>query len=605
MPAQIGWVLLRKEVLQRIAAQLDSESLFNLGRTCRSLNHTVFAFYIGQNQPERGYHGFLAGHLSAPTYHPEGLLTAFRCSLMHHKCLKSVNYGFSATKGFRGVLQDLRELYTIFSRQPREMGAISLYLSQLDHAVKQSSPALCLGYRPTEATFRDRLCSVIDCAVQKGARFLDVWGGFDALQSLTSTDAPGQSGVPMGIRGHHAGPNTSLDEAHLISSSSTVDKTGSRARRHDRRTSRMRNFFSSLSDHLRVPSSGAPVATSSASPAKGHALPPLATLSLQSPSFTTRPSLEDIHIRTDLLFSPAFRLWTLDLLRANAETLNTLKIECSILLHAACHAIFVLSSFPKLRKLEISVAPFLVQQQAEIYADNFASFLSRCQAIEQVVMYCIKPACPSPDVLRGLQMSHITSFSGHPSDVLWILQLPSSAVPNLRQVALTADCHGPQAIPNYLSTNNVLKVLNTDDRDLVVGFRLKAERSLDIWLQDRIAKRELNQCYPLKKIRTLTMEFSWSMHFDDARIETLCKFINTFPNVERVTLDQLLWLNKVGDQGSAEVIKGFRLANFKTVKVNHGPEIVLKTDFESSMSRSLGGIKLESGSKQTPGPPMT
>ena len=130
--------MLRKDLLQKIAVFLDVDSLFELGRTCHELSNIVFTTYVSNRQPQRGYYGINEGirYLSAPTFHPDGLLTAFRCCLTLRRSLKSIAYGFLPPHGFEGLVQDLSDLYTIFVCQPRGMEHICVYLSLFDQASK-------------------------------------------------------------------------------------------------------------------------------------------------------------------------------------------------------------------------------------------------------------------------------------------------------------------------------------------------------------------------------------------------------------------------------------------------------------------------------------
>ena len=62
------------------------------------------------------------------------------------------------------------------------------------------------GYRPTAGLFRDTLCTVLDSAISKGAMLLDVEGGLDFFQSLSSFAHTSQPGPPIVRLGVHVGP---------------------------------------------------------------------------------------------------------------------------------------------------------------------------------------------------------------------------------------------------------------------------------------------------------------------------------------------------------------------------------------------------------------
>ena len=105
-------------------------------------------------------------------------------------------------------MQDLSNLKKIYERQPRQWVFVSLYLSRLDFGTDDLSSPMCFGYRPTPERFRDQLCSTIDAAVQKGATYLDVNGGFRAFQSL---------GAPTQALGIQPGPAIAIRETPPIS----------------------------------------------------------------------------------------------------------------------------------------------------------------------------------------------------------------------------------------------------------------------------------------------------------------------------------------------------------------------------------------------------
>ncbi|KAH6916105.1 hypothetical protein BKA70DRAFT_1556639 [Coprinopsis sp. MPI-PUGE-AT-0042] len=596
VPAEWGAVLLRKELLKKITIFLDPDSIFSLGRTCRSLNEMVFTHYVTDIHPTTSNYAYSSrGHLSAPTTHPEGLLTAFRCSLTLHASLKSISYGFLPNHGFQGLIQDLYELYTLFQRQPRALEYVSLYFFQLDYALKMPTPSHGL----TPESFRDKLCSVLDAAIRKGARFLDINGGCDTLQTLH--DQTGRKEVHLGPK------NPTADVVRPTGSPSTAHSCDNQQASHDQPTSRRRSFFSSISMHLRPskskgsPGAGVPptVVEEIDNPLAGPSIRPP---SFSGHSFSSPLSLEELQIRTDMLLSPLFLSWTLDLLKNNARKLRKLKFECSSTPSLTWHEVFNCVPLPRLQKLEIIVAPLLVEKQLDIDRDDILLLLSRCKAVEDVILYGVRPRIPSSGALQDLHSPQLVSFSGHPLDVLWILRLPVSAVPKLGRVVVTTEYYASASIfPfDHSLINEVLEVLDADERGLVLGFKFKIQGGLEEWMQDRINQQPASLNLPLRNIRSLEISFSWYMNFSLEKLQVVSKFINIFPNVEHVLFDQFVVSPNergMGDVAAAKAFFSKHLSRVKTVKINSEAEIVL--------DRNTPFTEVQPGPReQVPGPPI-
>ncbi|KAH6891603.1 hypothetical protein BKA70DRAFT_1326697 [Coprinopsis sp. MPI-PUGE-AT-0042] len=612
IPAEWGRVLLWKELLKKIMGYLDLDSMFSLGRTCRSLNDIVFASYINNPQPDTGYsYSRKYNFLSAPIAHPEGLLTAFRCSLTLHTALTSIAYGFLPNRGLQGVMQDLSDLHALLQGQPRAMGHVSLYFSQIDHGLKTASSNQKALRHPTAEAFRDKLCSVMDSAIQKAAKLLVVRGGYDALQMLLDRSPTLQPGQPIEVPKVHLGPkNHEENVIRPIASSSATHNAENGPPSHGQRTSKRRSFFSSISMHLR-PSrikGSAGVEASIASEVVEEIDNPLVGPSMPAPpfsglSFNSPPSLEGLHIGTDMLLSPLFLSWTLDVLKNNARTLRHLEFECSETPLSTWHQIFNDVPLPRLQKLVIIVAPLLVQKQLEVDPDDIIRFLSRCGAVEDVIFYGVRPSLPSPHALQGLHSPQLASFTGHPKDVLWILKLQTSLVPKLRRIVITTEYYaGSLRAPfDHALINDVLDVLDADGRELVLGFKFEVEDGLEKWMLGRIHQAGTRRL--LQHIRSLDICFSWYMNFSLEKLQVVSNFINTFPNVEHVTFNQLMVSQnkeRVG-KGDVAATKAFfskHLSRVKTVKINHEAEMSL--DNNAARNATQPGPR-----EQLPGPPIT
>ncbi|KAH6908667.1 hypothetical protein BKA70DRAFT_1278489 [Coprinopsis sp. MPI-PUGE-AT-0042] len=611
IPAEWGRVLLRKELLKKIMAYLDLDSMFSLGRTCRSLNDIVFASYINNAQPNTSCYGHKYNYLSAPTAHPEGLLTAFRCSLTLHTSLTSIAYGFLPNRGFQGVMQDLSDLHELFQRQPRAMEHVSLYFSQIDRGSKMASSNQKALPHLTPEAFRDKLCSVVDSAIQKGAKLLDVNGGYDALQMLLDRGLTLQPGQPIEVPKVHLGPKNHTENViRQMASSTTMHNPENGQPSDGQRTSKTRNFFSSISVHLRssrskrTPGAGASIVPEEIEendePLVGPSMQPP---SFSRPSFNTSPSVEDIRIRTDMLLSPIFLSWTLDVFKNNSGTLRYLKFKCSQTPSSTWHEIFNDVPLPRLQKLEIIVAPLLVKKQLEVDPDDIIRFLSRCEAVEDVIFYGVRPSIPSPHALQGLHSLQLASFAGHPKDVLWILKLQTSLVPKLRRIVITTEYYaGSLAAPfDHALINDVLDVLDADGRELVLGFDFRVEDGLEKWMIGRIHQAGTGRL--LQQIRWLDISFSWYMNFSLEKLQVVSNFINTFPNVEHVTFNQLtVSRNKKrvgkGDVAATKAFFSKHLLRIKTVKINREAEMSL--DSSAARAATQPGPR-----EQLPGPPIT
>ncbi|KAH6907291.1 hypothetical protein BKA70DRAFT_1150536 [Coprinopsis sp. MPI-PUGE-AT-0042] len=621
IPAEWGRVLLRKELLKKIMAYLDLDSMFSLGRTCRSLNDIVFASYINNTQPDNGYYGHQGGYLMASTDHPEGLLTAFRCSITLHTSLTSIAYGFLPNRGLQGLMQDLSDLHTLIQRQPRAMQYVSLYFSQIDHGLKTApSNGTALRHLTTEA-FRDKLCSVVDSAIQKGAKLLDVNGGYDALQMLLDRGLTLQPGQSTEVPKVHLGPKNpqtlimpyfcSDNVIRPIVSSTAAHNVENGPPTNGQRTSSptRRSFFSRISKHLRpsrTKGSAGTEASISSEVVEEIDNPLVVGPSMQPPpfsgfTFNAPPSVEELRIRTDMLLSPLFLSWTLDVIENNARTLQNLKFECSETLSSTWHKIFESVTLPRLQKLHIIVAPLLIQKQLDIDPDDIIRFLSRCEAVEDVIFYGVRPAIPSPRVLQRLHVPQLASFAGHPSDVLWMLKLHKSLVPKLRRIVITTEYYGCSLKVRFEHTliNDVLDVLDADGRELVLGFDFRVKAGLEKWMLDRV-QLALEDRRSLPQIRRLDISFSWYMNFTLEKLQVVSKFINTFPSVEYVAFNKLKVLSNHGT-GDATATKAFfskHLLKVKMVKVNREAEVPL--DRNTARTAAQPGPR-----EQLPGPPIT
>ncbi|KAH6908647.1 hypothetical protein BKA70DRAFT_1562230 [Coprinopsis sp. MPI-PUGE-AT-0042] len=543
IPAEWGRVLLRKELLKKIVAYLDLDSMFSFGRTCRPLNDIVFASYINNTQPDTGYYGHNGGYLLAGTAHPEGLLTAFRCSLTLRTSLTSIAYGFLPNRGFQGLMRDLSELHTLFQRQPRAMKYVSLFFSQIDRGLKMTlsnEKALLEGGQFTAESFRDMLCKAMGSAIRKGTTFLDVNGGWDTLQMLPNRNSTPLPGPPLKAPEVHLGPkNPAENVIRQIASPTTMHVSENGSPSHGQITSKRRSLFSSISMHLRpsrskrTPGAGASIVPEVVegieNPLEG---PPMHTPSSSSTSFNASSSIEELHIRTDMLLSPLFLSWTLDVLKKSAGTLQHLKFECCQTPSSTWHEIFNGVPLPRLKKLEIIVAPLLVHQQLEIDPNDIICFLSRCEAVEDVIFYGIRPGVPSPRALQVLHIPQLASFAGHPRDVLWVLKLCASLVPKLKRIVVTTEYYaGSLYVPfDHAPINDVLDVVDADGRELALGFNFNCEDGLETWMLDRVNLSRA-RC-PLRQIRHLEISFSWYMNFSVQKLETVADFVNTFANVE-------------------------------------------------------------------------
>lgn len=204
-----GRVLLHKGILERITALLDLESMFELARTCRSLNDMILPPYITQFIPEDRFYAYVQGqgHLGASEYHPTGVLTALRCSVTLRHTVKSIAYCFDPNDGIERVIQDLREMATLFRRQPHPLRNVSLHFWHMDDAAKhgelQTSP------RVTPTLFRDMVCRVLATAADYGATVLEVEYGWDFFQSLpggSSTSEGSEASGSPGVPNVHLGP---------------------------------------------------------------------------------------------------------------------------------------------------------------------------------------------------------------------------------------------------------------------------------------------------------------------------------------------------------------------------------------------------------------
>ncbi|KAH6908648.1 hypothetical protein BKA70DRAFT_1562231 [Coprinopsis sp. MPI-PUGE-AT-0042] len=612
--AKWGRVLLREELLKKITAYLDLDSVFNIGRACRSLNDIVFASYINNTQPDTGYYGHNGGYLSAPTAHPEGLLTAFRCSLTLRTSLTSIAYGFLPNRGFQSLIQDLSELHTLIQRQPRAMKYVSLYFSEIDHGLKTAplnQKALLERVHLTPECFRDKLCSVMDSAIRKGAAYLDVYGGCDTLQMLLDRDATSQPGQSIEASKVHIGPKNPVDNViRPIVSSTTVHNAENGPPSNGQRTSspKRRSFFSRMSMHLRpskTKGSAAMEALIASEVVEEIDNPLVVGPSTQPPpfsrlTFNTPPSVEELRIRTDMLLSPLFLSWTLGVLENNARTLQNLKFECSETLPSTWHNMFRIVTLPRLQKLHIIVAPLLIQKQLDIDPDDIIRFLSRCEAVEDVIFYGVRPAIPSPQAIQSLHLPQLASFAGHPSDVLWMLKLHKSLVPKLRRIVITTEYYGCSLnVPfDHTLINDVLDVLDADGRELVLGFDFRVKVGLEEWMLDRVHLARDRRS--LQQIRRLDISFSWYMNFTLEKLQVVSEFINTFPNVEHVAFNKLKVLSNHGT-GDATATKAFfskHLLKVKTVKVNREAEVPL--DRNTARTAAQPGPR-----EQLPGPPIT
>ncbi|KAH6908673.1 hypothetical protein BKA70DRAFT_1562234 [Coprinopsis sp. MPI-PUGE-AT-0042] len=618
IPAEWDRVLLRKDLLKKITTFVDSESIFNLGRTCRSLSDTVFGSYINNTQPEISYsdYGPYGGHLSAPIGHPKGLLTAVRCSLPPRASFTSIAYGFLPNRGFQGLIQDLSDLHTLIERQPRAMRYVSLYFSQIDHGLKAPSvhqKALLERGHPTPEGFRDKLCCVLDSAILKGARFLDVNGGFDTLQMLLDRNPTPQPGQSIEASKVHVGSKDHAEDViQTIASSTTTHEAVDGPPSDGQRTSssKRRSFFSSISMRLNSPrSQGSPSPRGSIAPKVVKEVAQQFSGSLtQRPSFSglpfnPPPRVEELHIRTDMLLSPLFLPWTLDVLKNNARTLQDLKFECSETLSSTWHNVFKSATLPRLKKLHIIVAPLLVQKQLDIDPDDIIHFLSRCEAVEDVIFYGLRPGIPSPQAIQSLHVPQLASFAGHPSDVLWMLKLHKSLVPKLRRIVVTTEYYAGSLIKvpfDHTLINDVLEVLDADGRELVLGFDFRVEGGLEEWMLGRVHQARTRRL--LQQIRSLDICFSWYMNFTLEKLQVVSNFINTFPNVEHVTFNQLQvspnWENVgMGDVVATKAFFSKHLLKVKKVKINSEAEMTLDND--AARATAQPGPR-----ERVPGPPI-
>ncbi|KAH6907297.1 hypothetical protein BKA70DRAFT_1563230 [Coprinopsis sp. MPI-PUGE-AT-0042] len=615
IPAEWDRVLLRKDLLKKITTFVDSESIFNLGRTCRSLSDTVFGSYINNTRADIRYradYDHNGGYLSAPTGHPKGLLTAVRCSLPPRASFTSIAYGFLPNRGFQGLIQDLSDLHTLIEQQPRAMRHVSLYFSQVDFGLKASSvnqKALLERGHLTPECFRDKLCCVLDSAILKGATFLYVNGGFDTLQMLLDRNPSPQPGQSITASEVHLGSKDHADEVvRTIASSTTTHEAVNGPPSYGQHTSssKRRRIFSSLSMHLNSPrSKGSPVPGGSIAPkVVKEVTQQLSGSPTQPPSVSglplnTPPSLEELHIRTDMLLSPLFLSWTLDVLKNNARTLQNLKFECSDTPLLTWHRIFTDVPLPRLQKLEITVGTLLVQKQLEIDPDDIIRFLSRCEAVEDVIFYGVRPGIPSPHALQGLHSLQLASFAGHPKDVLWILKLQANLVPKLRRIVITTEYYsGSLTAPfDHALINDVLDVLDADGRELLLGFDFRVEDGLEKWMIGRIHQAGTRRL--LQQIRRLDISFSWYMNFTLEKLQVVSEFINTFPNVEHVTFNRLWTKERVGkgDVGATKAFFSKHLLTVKKVKINSEAEMTLDNDAARATAQ-LGPRE------QVPGPPI-
>ncbi|KAH6907289.1 hypothetical protein BKA70DRAFT_1285377 [Coprinopsis sp. MPI-PUGE-AT-0042] len=600
VPAEWGRVLLRKDMLKKITLFLDLDSIFNLGRTCRVLNDMVFTPYIDAIQPEKGYYGHnkSIGYLSAPTAHPEGLLTAFRCSLAFHTSLTSIGYGFLPTHGFQGLTRDLSDLRALFQRQPRAMAHLCLYLSQFDHALAGSPPNQFLSedHQLTPESFREMLCCVLDSAIRKGARLLELDGGCTILETLLAIDhdTGSQPGPFIEAPGVHLGPkNLAENTIHQAALTSTTKTPPDRQPFHGRRSPKIPSLFSRVTMHIRPPSSDCALGAGASIPPAvvRETASPCAGPSIEPQSLSTSPSLQKFCVQTDMLLTPLFLPWTLNLLQTNAGTLKELRFQCSHTPLSAWHAIFSTVPLHRLEKVEIVVSPLPVQQ-LDIDSDDIIFLLSRCRAVEDLALYGVRPGIPSPRALQDLHSPRLVSFAGHPRDVMWILKLPAIAVPKLGRVVITTESYAGCLKGSFDHTliNDVLDVLDADGRELVLGFSFRVKYGLETWMLERIALGRAPR--PLRHIRHLDISFSWYLPptLSIKELEIVAQFVNTFANIEHVSFDQLKVLpNKKGvGTGDVAATKAFfskHLLNVKTIRFDRGAEMSLKSDTLKALSK--------------------
>ncbi|EAU91876.1 hypothetical protein CC1G_04643 [Coprinopsis cinerea okayama7 len=603
-------------VWEEIASYLDEGSLFELGRACRSLNDFAFTFYL-ETQSE--YYTF-GDFLSAPVGYPPSLLTALRCALFV-KGLRRIMVGPKSVETLQDLIQQLLDLRAIV-RQQTDCHTLSLYLSSVDFRIQKCGGlAFARGIRVSETAFQELLCSLVTTAVNKGCKSLDISKGtalftgraFGAgpltrpsysktkKQAAPVTIEPGPKEGPQ--EATSKGPGASLPSLgsqpqalkgprpevelpgrarHSLLNLKRLFQTGFRKKKP--------KPMASLSP---TPTTTPPSASSApvrpelevvSSSKQGIALVPgpsepepslSSQTSLPMPSHgpDIQSSLREIQLRSDMLLLPLFYDFTSSLLRASSSTLSKLVIECSSTPSSVWHDFFTSVQISCLRMLEIIVSMLLVEEMLDIAPDDLAYFLSRHTTLEVITLYGLKPGVPSQALTERLFMPGLRSFRGHPAYVSWILDLDPAQVPRLERVVANTEYYSSNSNRpfDHRLLDGVLQSLGA--RNLTLGLDLTITEGRDEWFQSRVDDPDSGPIKSLTNIRTLDLNYSWYMVLKPPELEFLTRFINTFPAVEHLLLNEFaIDVESTGwALSETEKVQDFfarRCPRLRTVKIN-------------------------------------
>ncbi|EAU91867.1 hypothetical protein CC1G_04634 [Coprinopsis cinerea okayama7 len=611
-------------VWEEIASYLDEESLFELGRACRSLNDFAFTFYL---ETQNEYYTF-GDLLSAPVGYPPSLLTALRCALFV-KGLRRIIVGPKSVETLQELIQQLLDLRAIVRRQTR-CHHFALFLSSVDFRIQKCGGlAFARGIRVSETAFQELLCSLVTTAVNKGCKSLDIskgtaliTGGALGAGPLTRpsyaktkeqaapvtiepgpkegpqeamSKGPGASLPPLGSQPQALkGPRPEVElpgrARHSLLNLKRLFQTGFRKKKpkpmaslSPTLTTTPASAFSSSLNPTPTPippsAFSAPVRPDVVSSSKKdialvpRPAEPGPSLTSQTHGPASQPSLSNLELRSDMLLLPLFYDFTSTLLRASSSTLSKLVIECSSTPSSVWHDFFTSVQISCLRMLEIIVSMLLVEEMLDIAPDDLAYFLSRHTTLEVITLYGLKPGVPSQALTERLFMPGLRSFRGHPAYVSWILDLDPAQVPRLERVVANTEYYSSSSNRpfDHRLLDGVLQSLGA--RNLTLGLDLTITEGRDEWFQSRVDDPDSGPIKSLTNIRTLDLNYSWYMVLKPPELEFLTQFINTFPAVEHLLLNEFaIDVESTGwALSETEKVQDFfarRCPSLRTVKIN-------------------------------------